>query len=92
MAEPTNGWGTTDDHVCSFVDKRLVHISTDDPPANLHVVNPASNFEGTQDEFITHLKAIERLADDAAEGSHYWWVDKEDVPADRSFRNAWTYS
>tara|TARA_Y100001951_G_scaffold101551_1_gene106634 strand:- start:184 stop:384 length:201 start_codon:yes stop_codon:yes gene_type:complete len=61
-------------------DKRILY--TDDG-GNLCVISPADNTELTLEEIQTK---------DVPSGKTSYIVDKEVVPTDRSFRNAWTYT
>lgn len=61
-------------------DKRILYTGDD---GNLHVLCPADNCGLTLEEIRTK---------DVPSGKTSYIVDKTDVPTDRSFRNAWTYT
>ena len=62
-------------------DKRIVY--TDPDEVNLCIVCPA----------IGTSKTIEQIQEsDVPDGVTSYIIDKSEVPTDRTFRNAWTYT
>ena len=61
-------------------DKRFIY--TDDS-GNLIIVVPADKTDLTLDQI---------KAKDCPSGKTIYTVDKSEIPTDRSFRNAWTYT
>jgi len=61
-------------------DKRFLYTDDD---GNLCIVTPADNTSLTLDQI---------KAKDCPTGKTVYTVDKSEIPTDRSFRNAWTYS
>ena len=61
-------------------DSRLIY--TDDK-GNVCIVVPADNCELTLEQI---------KAKDCPSGKTVYTVDKSEIPTDRSFRNAWTYT
>tara|TARA_R100000734_G_C3302447_1_gene92974 strand:+ start:193 stop:393 length:201 start_codon:yes stop_codon:yes gene_type:complete len=61
-------------------DKRIVYIEDD---GSVSVICPSDN---------TSLTLEEIQAKDVPTGKTSYIVDKSEVPTDRSFRNAWTYT
>ena len=61
-------------------DYRFIYTNDD---GGISIVTPADN---------THL-TLEQIKDkDCPSGKTVYTVNKSDIPTDRSFRNAWTYS
>ena len=61
-------------------DKRFIYTDDD---GSLRIVVPADNTTLTLDEI---------KAKDCPSGKTVYTVNKSDVPSDRSFREAWTYT
>ena len=61
-------------------DKRIVYIEDD---GSVSVICPSDN---------TSLTLEEIQAKDVPTGKTSYIIDKSEVPTDRSFRNAWTYT
>ena len=61
-------------------DKRIVYIEED---GSIAIICPSDN---------TSLTVEEIQAKDVPDGLTSYIIDKNDVPTDRSFRNAWTYT
>lgn len=61
-------------------DKRIIY--TDDE-GNCCIIIPSDN---------TSLTVEQIQSKDVPEGKTSYIVDKSDIPTDRTFRNAWTYS
>ena len=61
-------------------DKRFIYTDDD---GSLRIVVPADNTTLTLDEI---------KAKDCPSGKTIYTVDKSEIPTDRSFRNAWTYT
>ena len=61
-------------------DKRFIYTDDD---GSLRIVVPADN---------TNLTLDEIKAKDCPSGKTVYTVNKSDVPSDRSFREAWTYT
>ena len=61
-------------------DKRFIYTDDD---GSLRIVVPADNTTLTLDEIKTK---------DCPSGKTVYTVNKSDVPSDRSFREAWTYT
>ena len=61
-------------------DKRFIYKNDD---GSISIVYPADN---------THLTLEEIKAKDCPSGKTVYTVDKSDIPTDRSFRAAWTYT
>ena len=61
-------------------DKRIIY--TDDE-GNCCIIIPSDN---------TSLTVAQIQSKDVPEGKTSYIVDKSDIPTDRTFRNAWTYS
>jgi len=61
-------------------DKRIVYVEDD---GSVSVICPSDN---------TSLTLEEIQAKDVPTGKTSYIIDKSEVPTDRSFRNAWTYT
>ena len=61
-------------------DKRFIYTNDD---GSISIVTPADNCGLTLDQI---------KAKDCPSGKTVYTVDKSEVPTDRSFRNAWTYT
>ena len=61
-------------------DKRFIYANDD---GSISIVIPADNTNLTLEEIKTK---------DCPSGKTVYTVDKSAIPADRSFRNAWTYT
>ena len=61
-------------------DKRFIYENDD---GSIAIVIPADNTSLTLDEI---------KAKDCPSGKTVYTVDKSDIPTDRSFRDAWTYT
>ena len=61
-------------------DKRIIYIADD---GNVHVIIPADKCPLTVEQI---------QAKDVPSGKTSYIVDKSEIPTDRSFRNAWTYT
>ena len=61
-------------------DKRFIYENDD---GSISIVYPADNTDLTLDEI---------KAKDCPSGKTVYTVDKSEIPTDRSFRNAWTYT
>lgn len=61
-------------------DKRIIYTGDND---QVYIIIPA-------DECPLTLEQIQ--AKDVPNGKESWIVDKSEIPTDRSFRNAWTYT
>ena len=61
-------------------DKRIIYINDDN---SISIISPADNCGLTVEEI---------QAKDVPEGKTSYIVDTTEIPTDRSFRNAWTYT
>tara|TARA_R100001509_G_C4780035_1_gene186058 strand:- start:394 stop:594 length:201 start_codon:yes stop_codon:yes gene_type:complete len=61
-------------------DKRIVYLESD---GSVSILCPSDN---------TSLTLEEIRAKDVPDGLTSYIIDKDDVPSDRSFRDAWTYT
>ena len=61
-------------------DKRIVYVEDD---GGVSVLTPSDN---------TSLSVEEIQAKDVPDGITSYILDKNDIPTDESFRNAWTYT
>ncbi len=61
-------------------DKRIVYVEDD---GGISVLTPSDN---------TSLSVEEIQAKDVPDGKTSYILDKNDIPTDQSFRNAWTYT
>jgi len=61
-------------------DKRIVYLEED---GSISIVCPSDN---------TSLTVEQIQAKDVPDGLTSYIIDKDDVPTDRSFRDAWTYT
>ena len=61
-------------------DSRFIYTNDD---GSISIVIPADNTELTLDQI---------KAKDCPSGKTVYTVDKSEIPSDRSFRSAWTYS
>tara|TARA_B100000282_G_scaffold220125_1_gene163414 strand:+ start:2573 stop:2773 length:201 start_codon:yes stop_codon:yes gene_type:complete len=61
-------------------DKRFIYTNDD---GTISIVCPADNTELTLDQI---------KAKDCPNGKTVYTVDKSDIPSDRTFRDAWTYT
>ena len=63
----------------SVLNKRIVYVEDDGVLAIIKPVNDNKTIE-------EHIKKAD------PEGKTYYIVDSSEIPTDRSFRNAWTYT
>ncbi len=61
-------------------DKRIIYIADD---GDVHVIIPADKCDLTVEQI---------QAKDVPSGKTSYIVDKSEIPTDRSFRDAWTYT
>jgi len=67
-------------------EKRIIYPTENGGVAIIIPSNNAKNADETYDEFIARI-----AAKDVPAGTSYKIVPVEDIPTDRTFRNAWEY-
>ena len=69
-----------------MIEKRIIYPTENGGVAIIIPSNNAKNADETYDDFITRI-----AAKDVPAGTSYKIVPVEDIPTDRTFRNAWEY-